>query len=61
MQKANITMDRARRENEKNGVICLVIMFTSKVIIIKMSKMADFFLLMAAKKIAIWADAYEKS
>ena len=43
MQKANITMDRAQRRDEKNGVICLVIMFTSKVIIIRMSKMADCF------------------
>ena len=41
MQKVNITMDRAQSGDEKNGVICLVIMFTSKVIVIKMSKMAD--------------------
>ena len=51
MHKVNITTDRAQIGDEKNGVICLVIMFTSKVIVIKMSKMADFlyFLLMAAK------------
>ena len=36
-------MDRAQSGDEKNGVICLVIMFTSKVIVIKMSKMADSF------------------
>ena len=45
-------MYRAQRVDEKNGVICPVIMFTPNVIIIKMSKMALFlhFLLMAAKK-----------
>ena len=44
-------MDRAQREDEKNGVICLVIMFTPRVMVIKMSKMAHFlnFLLMTAK------------
>ena len=44
-------MYRTQRVDEKNGVICLVIMFTPNVIIIKMSKMALFlhFLLMAAK------------
>ena len=44
-------MDRAQREDEKNGVICLVIMFTPRVMVIKMSKMANFlyFLLMTAK------------
>ena len=43
-------MDRAQRLDEKNGVICLVIMFTSRVIVIKMSKMDHFlyFLLMTA-------------
>ena len=62
MQKVNITADRAQRGNEKNGIICFVIMFTSKVIVIKMSKMADFsyFLLMASKKVTIWASAYER-
>ena len=34
-------MDRAQRVDEKNGVICLV-MFTPRVIVIKMSKMAHF-------------------
>ena len=44
-------MYRAQRVDEENGVICPVIMFTPKVVIIKMSKMALFlhFLLMAAK------------
>ena len=45
-------MDRAQRVNEKNGVICLFIMFTHRVTVIKMSKMGHFlyFLLITAKK-----------
>ena len=43
MQKVNITMDRVQKGDEKNGVICLVIMFNSRVIVIKMSKMAGCF------------------
>ena len=35
-------MDRAQRVDEKNGVICLVIMFTSGVMVIKMSKIPNF-------------------
>ena len=44
-------MDRTQRVGEKNGIICLFIMFTTRVIVIKMLKLADFlyFLLMAAK------------
>ena len=44
-------MDRAQRVDERNGVICLVIMFTPGAMVIKMPKMAHFlyFLLMAAK------------
>ena len=44
-------MDRAERVDEKNGVICLVIMFTPGVMVIKISKMTHFlyFLLMPAK------------
>ena len=43
--------DRAQREDDKNGVICLVIMFASRNMVIKMSKMTCFlyFLLMTAK------------
>ena len=43
-------MDRAQRVDEKNGVICLV-MFTPRLTVIKMSKMARFmyFLLDNAK------------
>ena len=43
MQKVNITMNRAQRGDEKNGVIYLDIKFTSKVTVIKMSKMGDCF------------------
>ena len=44
-------MDRAQRAYEKNGVIRLVIMFTPRVMVIKMSKIAHFlyFLLITAK------------
>ena len=35
-------MDRAQRLDEKNGVIGLVIKFTSRVMVIKMSGMAHF-------------------
>ena len=44
-------MNRAQRVDTKNGVICLVILLTSRVMVIKMSKMAHFlyFLLMKAK------------
>ena len=51
MQKWNIPTDRPQRLNGKNGIICLFIMFTPRVMFIKMSKMADFlyFLLMVTK------------
>ena len=44
-------MDSAQRVDEKNGAICLVIIFTPGVMVIKMSKMAHFlyFLQMTAK------------
>ena len=47
----NTQTDRAQRVDGKNGVICLVIMFTSRVMVIKMSKMTHslYFLLMPAK------------
>ena len=43
--------DSALRVNERNGVICLVIPFGPRVLVIKMSKMVDFLyiLLMKAK------------
>ena len=42
----------------KKGVICLVIMYTPGVMVIKMSKMAQFlyFLLTPAKKISLSLD-----
>ena len=42
MQKWNIPTDRAERVDGQNGFICLVIMFTLRVMVIKMSKMAHF-------------------
>ena len=39
-QKWNIPADRAQWLDEKNGVICLVIMFAPRVMVIKMLKMA---------------------
>ena len=39
-------MNKAQKVDEKNGVICLVIMFTSRAMVIKL-----YFLLMTAKKL----------
>ena len=63
MQKLNITTDKAQRGDEKNGVTCFVIMLTFKVIIIKVSKVADvsFFLPMTVKNSHDWASEYERS
>ena len=51
IQKWNKLTDRAQRVDEKSGVVCLVNMFISKFMFIKMSKMAHFLyiLLMTAK------------
>ena len=51
MQKWNIPTDNAQRVGGKNRFIWQVIMFTTQVMVIKMSKMAHFlyFLLMPAK------------
>ena len=38
----SLETDSAERVDEKNGVICLVIMFIPRVMVFKMSKMADF-------------------
>ena len=48
IQKWDIQTHRAQRVDEKNGVICLVIMLSPRVTVIKMSKMAYF--LATAKK-----------
>ena len=55
--KWNKPTDRAERVDEKNGLVCLVIMFTPGVMVIKMSKIAQFmyFLLMTVKKVTVWA------
>ena len=49
MQKLNVKTDRGQLVAEKNGVICLVVMFTLRVMAMKMSKMFQllYFLLMA--------------
>ena len=39
MQKQNIPIDRAQRVDERNGVICLVTVFTPRFMVIKISKM----------------------
>ena len=46
MQNWNITTDRAQRVDEKNGIICLV-MFISRVMVLKTSKIAYFFVFSA--------------
>ena len=44
-------MDRTQKLDKKNGVICLVIMYTPGFVVIKMLQMAHslYFLLMTAK------------
>ena len=51
MQELNMQTDRARRVNEKNGAICLVIMLIPRVMVFKVSKMTHslYFLLRATK------------
>ena len=46
-----------KEQMEKNGVLCLVIMFTPRVMVIKISKMAHFFLFSAdasKKSVTVW-------
>ena len=55
--KRKYTNRQWERVNEKKGVICLVIMVNSRVMVIKMSKMAQFlyFLLMSKKTLVkVW-------
>ena len=48
MQKWNIPpTDRAQRVDVENKIICIVIMFTPRVIIVKMSKNGTFFVFSA--------------
>ena len=51
MKKWKKTMDRTQKLDKKNGVICLVIMYTPGFVVIKMLQMAHslYFLLMTAK------------
>ena len=49
IQKENMPIGRNQRVDEKNGIICFVIMFTPSVIVIKISKMAHFFYFLTAK------------
>ena len=44
MQKRNISMHKAQAVDEKNEVICLVMKFTPRVMVIEMSKMAHFYI-----------------
>ena len=57
MLKWNIPIDRAQRVYEKNGVTYLVIMFAPGVMVIKMSKMAHFFVFStdaSKKSVTVW-------
>ena len=47
IQKWNIPTDRSQGVGDKNGVICLVTMLTPRIMVIKMSKMAHFFVFFA--------------
>lgn len=55
MRKWNIPTNRAHKIVERNGVICLLTMFTSGVMVIKISQMY-FLLLMTAKSQRVWAN-----
>lgn len=59
MRKWNIPTNRAHKIVERNGVICLLTMFTSGVMVIKISQMTHFLyflLLMTAKSQRVWAN-----
>ena len=62
MQKWNISTYRAQRVDEKNDVIRLV-MFTSKVMVIRMSRTAYlmYFLLNTEKNRPVWARYFNTS
>ena len=55
IQKWNIPSERAQRVDEKNEVICLFIMFTPRIMAIKMSKMAYFCVFWWQKKKSVTA------
>ena len=57
-------MDRAQRVDEKSGIICLFIMFTPRVMSLKMSKMSHFFVFSTAdskKSVTVWAKSLSAS
>ena len=60
MQKWDIPTDRAQRTDGKYGTICLVFMFTPQVMVIKMWKMAHFFVFSAgaSKKLVTVSTKY---
>lgn len=61
MRKWNIPTNRAHKIVERNGVICLLTMFTSGVMVIKISQMTHFLyflLLMTAKSQRVWANGF---
>ena len=51
------TADRTQRVNEKNGITCSVIMFTQGLVVIKMSKIANFLFSAdgSKKSVTFWA------
>ena len=58
MQKWNRSKDKAQAVDEKNEVICLGIMLTTRFTVIKMSKMGHIFVFSAhdsKKSVIIWA------
>ena len=54
-------MDRAQNTDEKNRIICLVIMFTPRVIVLKMSEIANFsnFLLITVKYLSRYGNIFK--
>ena len=54
MQKWNISTDRTQTLDEKNGVVCLVIMFTNGVMVIKMAH-SCVFCWWQQKSVTVWA------
>ena len=52
-------MDRAQGIYEKNGVICLVIMFTFLVMVFKMSEIAIFFFVFSADNSKTFVTVWE--
>ena len=42
MQKLNIPTEQAQRVDAKNGVLCPAVMFTPRVMVVKLSKLPYF-------------------